>query len=96
MLCRLDNGQAFTLNTYFSEVCSTMRSQRRRYYFKQGMLKVEKVHVTKSFTIINLFYKDRFLASWTSNTMGRLRAKGLIAVVCNTLDAVLDIDEYTF
>lgn len=92
MLCRTnDDDRGFILNPYYREVDCTKMNQRRRFYFKHGILKVEKEPISKYHVIFTLCYKNKYLTSWT-DLDDRIVVRDLIAAVCRTLDVVLGVN----
>lgn len=89
MLCRRDDGSGFILNPYLDEVIRNSINQRRRFYFKHGVLKVERLPIAKNLFVLR--YKGRYIASWTDIDSG-IAAHTLITGVCNALDVVLGVD----
>lgn len=92
MLCRTDDGKGFTLNPYYQELLFIKMNQRRRFYFKHGILEVKKQPISKHHMMCSLYYKDKYLASWT-DIDDRIVVCGLIAAVCRTLDITLGVDK---
>lgn len=90
MLCRTNDGKSFTLNPYLDETTKTRMGQRRRYYFKHGILEVKRHPLAKSLFVLR--YKGDYVTSWSGGD-AEIVAHDLIAAVCRTLDAVLGVDK---
>lgn len=88
MLVRTDDGKGFILNPYYKELINIETSQKRRYYFKHGVLTVKRYPDVKNLFVLR--YKGTYVTIWTDRD-DKAEVHDRIAAVCRTLDIALGV-----